>query len=903
MRDRNLRRWQTLVRERAKADWRELSLEVVDELACHLADLHASALERGESDADADRIALDALKSASFLELSKRPRARRSPVGYVQDFRLALRQLNATPVVSFVAVLSLALGIGANTAIFSLVDSLVLRTLPVNEPGRLAIVTDTANRSATTYRIWREIDERQLFERAFAWSDMRFNLSERGETDLVDGIWASAGIFDAMGVTPVVGRGFVASDDRRGGGPDGPVAVISYAFWQRRFGGAPDAIGRRVTVERIPFTIVGILPPEFFGPEVGRRLDLVVPIGAEPLVRTDRSALDDSWWWWLTIMVRLKPGQSLERATASLRAVQPAIRAATLPPDTAAFAAGTYLKEAYVVVGAATGSSDLRRRYERPLMTLLIVVGLVLLIACANIANLLLARATARRHEMSVRLALGASRWRLARQLLVESLVLAASGAALGLLVARWGSELLVQQLSTAASTVVLDLSLDGRVLGFTAAVTTITAVLFGIAPAFRSSRAAPIDAIKESGRGTVGERRISMAAALVVGQVALSLVLVVAAGLFVRTFSKLAALPLGFDRDRVLLVRVDMQRAPIDPGQRVPIIEQALDAVRAVPGVERAAFSLITPIGGGGWNGSFEVSDGVPLTDRQRRVYRNMVSPGWFATFGTPLLAGRDFARTDRTGAPTVAVVNESFARRFLHGANPLGRIAKPVNGLGAGRPIQIVGVVGDAAYESIRSDPPPTIYTSGLQPELGPPAASFDLHVRAARGSPALLARSVAAAINGVHPDLALTFRTLSDRVDAALTQERIVAMLSGFFGALALLLAGLGMYGVTSYAVTRRRTELGIRMALGAPPSGVVRMVLARVALLVGAGVLIGAGISAWASTLVATLLYGLEPRDPATLAGSAVALALVGAAASWLPAHRASRIDPAEVLRES
>jgi len=903
VRDRELKRWKTLVRERAKAEWRELSLEVVDELACHLADLHASALAGGASEADADRLAADVLRSASFLELSKRPRARRVPVGYLHDVRLAFRQLLATPVVTVVAILSLALGIGANTAIFTLVDSLVLRALPVKEPRRLAIVTDTANRSATTYRIWSEIERRHLFDGAFAWSEMRFNLAERGETEFVHGIWTSAGIFDTLGVTPILGRGFTAADDRRGGGPDGPVAVISYAFWQQRFGAAADAIGRRLTLERIPFTVIGVMPPEFFGPEVGRRYDVAIPIGTEPLVRGKESALDEPWWWWLTVMVRLKPEQSLESATASMRAAQPLIRAATLPAGAPADALESYLKEAYVVESAATGNSDLRRAYQRPLVTILIVVSLVLLIACANIANLLLARAAARRHEMSVRLALGASRWRLARQLLTESLVLASIGAVGGLVVARWGSVLLVQAISTRTNTVFLALPLDWRVLGFTGGVTIATALLFGLAPAFRTSNVQPIDAIKEGGRGASGDRRVSVAAGLVVVQVALSVVLLVCAGLFIRTFTQLARRPLGFDRDRVLLVRVDLQRAPIEPRQRIPVLERAVEAVRAVPGVAGAGVSLITPIGGDGWNGRFEVSGGVPLTDRQRRTYRNLVTPGWFATFGTPMLAGRDFAASDRTGAPYVAIVNESFARRFLDRASPLGHTVKPVGGFGQDKPMEIVGVVADAAYQSVRAAPPPTIYVPALQQELGPPAASFELSVRASSGSPALLTRSVAAAIAGVHPDLALTFRTLSDQVDASLTQERIIATLSGFFGGLALLLAGLGLYGVTSYAVARRRTEIGIRMALGAQPSEVVRMVLARVSVLVGAGVAAGAGLSAWASTFVATLLFGLQPRDPATLAGSAAVLAAVGALAAWLPARRASRIDPAEVLRES
>ena len=561
------------------------------------------------------------------------------------------------------------------------------------------------------------------------------------------------------------------------------------------------------------------------------------------------------------------------------------------------------LTDPYVLAGAATGNSSLRRAYQRPLILLMIVVALVLVIASANIANLLLARATARRHEISVRLALGASRWRLTRQLLTESLVLAFIGALAGLLVARWSSQLLVRALSTRTNTVFLALPLDWRVLAFTAGASIWTALLFGVAPAFCVSRVQPIDALKEGGRGTPADRRINLSSALVIVQVAVSVVLVVAAGLFVGTFSKLAVRPLGFDRDRVLLVHVDMQHAPIDRRQRMPILEQALDAIRRLPGVDGAGVSLTTPIGGDGWNGRFEVSGGAPLTDRQRRVYRNMVTPGWFTALGTPLLAGRDFNTTDRTGAPPVAIVNAAFAHSFLNDTSPLGRTTRQVGGVPEPWTLEIVGVVADAAYQSVRAAPPPTIYTSALQPELGLPATSFDISVRAAAGSPAQLTHGVAAAITGVHPDLALTFRTLADQVDANVTQERIVAMLSGFFAALALLLAGLGLYGVTTYAVTRRRTEIGIRMALGAAPAGVVRLVLARVTILVAVGVAIGAGVSLWASTFVATLLFGLEPRDPATFIGTVVVLAAVGAVAGWLPAYRASRIDPAEVLRDA
>ena len=835
----------------------------------------------------------------------------------MQHLRLAIRALRATPIVSIVAVLSLALGIGANTAIFSIVNSLLLRALPVKAPQQLALVTnDSASRMASwTNPIWEQIRQRgEIFDGVFAWSTMRFNLAAGGETQFVDGIWVSGGLFDTLGVPAMLGRTITVADDARGGGPDGPVAVISYAFWQRRFAGAADAIGRTLTIERVPYTIIGVTPADFFGPDVGRAFGVAIPIGTEPLIRGNESALDEKWWWWLTVMARLKPGQSVEAGTAALRGVQPQIREGSLPEGPPG-AVAEYLKDKFTLVAAGTGNSQLRQRYQRPLLTILVVVGLVLLIACANIANLLLARATARRHEWSVRLALGAARWQLARQLLTESLILAASGAALGVVIARWSSRLLVQQLSTQTNTVFLDLALDWRVFAFTSAVTIGTALLFGMAPAFGASRVPPMEALKEQGptfaRGAaVGKRfalvgHLNVASALVVAQVALSLVLVVAAGLFMRTFSSLANLHLGFDRDRVLLVAVNSLRTDIPAADRLPMWERLRQRVLAVPGVSAAAVSFVTPVSGNTWNNRVDVSGAVPLSERQRISNFNAVTPGWFTTYGTPVLAGRDINDGDRKTAPPVILVNQAFAKRFLNGANPIGHTVTIGVASNPQPPKEIVGLVADAVYRALREPVPPTMYVPVAQfdDSRSPAPPQAFLSVRSSSGSPALLARSVGAAINGVNRDLALTYRLLSDQVNQSLTQERVVAMLSGFFGALALLLAGLGLYGVTSYAVTRRRGEIGIRLALGAAPSGVVRLVLSRVSVLVIVGVVVGAGASVWLSRFVETLLFGLEPRDPATLAAAAATLVTVGAVAGWLPAHRASRIDPAQVLRDS
>jgi len=823
----------------------------------------------------------------------------------MQDLRDAFRALIATPVVTLVAILSLALGIGANTAIFSIINSLLIRALPVEDPQRLHIVLNGRDLRPAfwTNPIWEQIREHQsLFDGAFAWSSTRFNLADGGQTEFVNGVWASGRYFDVLGVSAILGRTFTETDDRRGGGPDGPVVVISYHFWQRRFAGAADVIGRSLTVERVPFTIIGVAPPGFFGVDVGRTFDVAIPIGTEPVIRGKESSLDRRSTWWLSIMLRLKKDQSNADGDAALRGVLPQLREATMPQDWRPQDKDGYLREGFGLIPAATGASGLRQRYRLPLTTIMVVVGLVLLIACANIANLLLARATARRHELSVRVALGASRWRIARQLLAESLLLSGTGALVGLLFARWGSRLLVRQLSTSTTNVFLDLAVDWRVLGFTAAVAIGTAVLFGTAPALRGTRVQPNDALKSEGRGVIGEGRLSLGNALVVVQVALSLILIIGAGLFVRTFASLANLNLGFDRDPILVVSINAQRAQLEPDQRRELFSRLVEAASNVPGVTSAALSAVTPISGSTWNNRIELPDGPSLPENERLTYINLISGDWFRTYGTPLIAGRDFTSADIKGSQQVAIVNEAFARKFAYGKNPVGtRVRQPGFGDDPTIDREIVGYVKDAAYRSLREPVPPTMYVPSAQ-QASPPS-SMAISVRAAGGSPVLLTKSLAASLTAVRSDLALTFRPLADQVNAALTQERIVAMLSGFFGILALLLAGLGLYGVTSYTVSRRRSEIGIRMALGAAPGRVVAMVLRRVAILVGLGVIAGAAVSLWAARFVTVLLYGLQPRDPLTLAGAVVVLATIAALAGWIPARRASRIDPARVLRDA
>jgi putative ABC transport system permease protein len=575
--------------------------------------------------------------------------------GDLQDFRLAIRALRATPVVTIVAVLSLALGIGANTAIFSLVNSLLMRALPVVAPQRLVVVTTATAAGRGTpswwsYPVWEEIRSRPtLFGGAVAWAPNRFNLASGGPAEFVDGLWVSGSFFSTLGVRPVAGRVFTEADDARGGGPDG--AVVSYDFSKRRFGDAGMAVGRMLTLDKVAFTIVGVTPPEFFGPEIGHRFDVVTPFAAEPLLRGRESLLDQRGHGWVTIMARLKPDQTVQTATVALQRVQRPIWEATIGRNTLPEYRELYFQQSFAVAPAATGQSVLRDRYKHPLLAIMVVVALVLLIACANIANLLIARASARRHELTVRLALGASRWRIARQLLAESAVLAVTGSACGLLMATWSSRLLVRQLSTLTERVFLDLSLDWRILIFTVAVGGATALLFGTAPALSASRNEPASALRTSTQQAPPGAGSSW---IVVAQVALSLVVIVAAGLFIRTFSALASRHAGFEGDRVLVVGMDSRQTTIAPAQRAQTYDRAREAVRALPGVSGAAVSMLTPVDPmGALVARTEVSGAAPLpaTAERQEGFVNVVSPGWFRTFACRCWPAAILPRgTDRT-------------------------------------------------------------------------------------------------------------------------------------------------------------------------------------------------------------------------------------------------------------
>jgi len=818
-----------------------------------------------------------------------------------QDLRAAVRGLRKSPGFALVAIGTLALGIGANTALFSIFSSLILRPLPVRDPGSLALLAN----GSWSYLVWEEIRAREteLFDGAFAWSTQSFDLSPSGQSDTVDGAYVSGRLFDVLGVTAIRGRMIVPADDG-GAVPEAPVAVISHRLWRQRFAGASDVLGRHLTVQRVPFTIVGVMPPGFFGPDVGRMTDVMLPFAAEPLIRGQESRLASVGSSWLQIMVRLKPGQSLEQASAALRTVQAQIvETATISRQRS---------EPLTLVSAATGRSSLRRSFETPLFAMVVAVGLVLLVACANIASLLLARALARRRELSVRLALGGSRWRIARLLFIESLIVAVTGAGLGLVFASWSSALLVQQLSTWESTVSLDLALDWRVLSFSAALACLSAITAGVAPMLGLKSVTPGEALKEAGRGISGDRRFGVRSTLVVAQIAVSLVLVVAAGLFLRTFTSLNRLPLGFEPEPLLVVELNLQAGGGPPEERGARVERLRDAAAAVSGVRSASVAAEQLLTGGGWSsGMVGIGDGPISRTGRPGLWLNATTPGWFETMGIPLRSGRDFGAGDRIGSRPVAIVNEAFVRQYLPGGQPIGQRVRlgfdplgfdRVRGLGQRTRREIVGVVGDTVYPSPREGMQATMYVPIAQRNPSEFWETVLLTLNAAPGRRATVEREVDAALTRVDPTIAFTFGNFDRLVEATVTQERLLAMLSSFFGGLALLLAAVGLYGVVAHAVRARQTEIALRMALGAAPSSIVGLVFQRVGVLIGAGLAFGLAGSLWAARFVEALLFHLEPRDPVTFAGAAAVLAAVGVLAAWMPARRAARLDPATVLRE-
>jgi putative ABC transport system permease protein len=823
-----------------------------------------------------------------------------------RDLTYGARLLRVNPAFATVAILSLALGVGANTAIFQLLDAVRIRTLPVKNAGELAEVRIaepvggrtgqfTGRRPSLTNPLWEQVrDRQQVFTEMFAWSAPTFDLTTGGEARYAQGLWVSGDFFAGLGVAALLGRTLTPADDRRGCAA--PPAVLSYGFWQREYAGSPSAIGRSILLDGHAFDIVGVTPASFFGVEVGRAFDVAVPLCAEPISRGARTAMDKKDVWFLGAMGRLKPGVTLEQARAQLASISAPMFQATLP-SYRADDAKHYLQFKLGAYPGGTGISQLRRQYESPLWLLLATTGLVLLIACANLANLMLARATAREREIAVRLAIGASRGRIVRQLLAESLLIAALGSGCGALLAQWLSRFMVGFLTTENNRIFVALTLDWRIFAFTATLGVLTCMIFGLVPAIRATGTSPGAAMKAGSRGSTDTReRFGMRRALVVAQVALSLVLVVGALLFARSLRNLMTLDAGFKQDGVLVVNLDLRRAGVPEERRNALFADLTSRLGALPGVTSAAQALIVPVSGEGWNNNI-VIDGKKYPDN---VNFNSVSDGYFRTMGTPLLAGRDFDGRERPGPEKSAIVTELFAHKFFAGADPLGKaflIDEP-----PGRPRilnRIIGVVKDTKYTDLREEFTPLVFFSSAQEEK--PYAFLQVVMRSDAPLQTVTAE-VTAVVGQANSNIIVQFQTLPAMVRDSLMRERLMATLSGFFGALAGLIATIGLYGVMSYTVARRRSEIGIRMALGAGRREVVGMVMREAGMLLIAGVVVGTVLAIAAARTAAALLFGLHPGDPATLAMAAGGLGLVAMLASYLPALRASRLEPTEALRE-
>jgi len=827
-----------------------------------------------------------------------------------QDLRYGARLLRQNPGFALVAVLSLGLGVGANTAIFQLLNAVRLRTLPVKDAQELVevkVVEAKGGRTGSfrgrnvqlTQPLWEEIrHDPQPFSAMLAWGVSSFNLAPGGESRFAEGLWVSGGFFDALGVPPLVGRVFTEADDRPGCGS--PGAVISYAFWQREYGGALSAIGRTLPIAGHPFEIVGVTPASFFGVEVGRSFDVAVPLCSEAILRGEESGMGKRDAWWLGAMGRLKRGSSLPQADAWLRAVSAGIFQATLPPAYAPDDVKNYLAFKLGAFPGGSGVSSLRRQYETPLWLLLAIAGVVLIIACANLANLLLARASAREREMAVRFALGASRGRVVRQLLVESLLLAVLGAGLGAWLAQALSSALVAFLSTDSDRLFVDLGTDWRVLAFTAALAVAACLLFGLAPALRATGTSPATVLKAAGRSLTDRReRFGLRRGLVVAQVALSLVLVVGALLFVGSLRNLMVLDAGFRREGLLVTSLDLRSANVAADRRVALYRDVLQRLRAIPGVESAADSFIVPVSGSGWNDNV-FSEGGSGKKPKTVANFNRVSGGFFKTMGTPLVAGRDFDDHDVLSSPRVAIVNETFAKKVLDDAKALGRTFEVEQRPGERqRKYEVVGLVKDMKYTDLREAFTPIAYLPTTQDEEPSP---FDAMIVRSNAPLTSLTASITRAIGEVSPEIAITFQPFASQIRESLLRERLMATLSGFFGALAGLLATIGLYGVMSYTVARRQSEIGIRMALGADRGAVLRLVMGEAGTLLAAGLLAGTLLALAAARTAKSLLFGLPPWDPATLAMAAGALAAVAVAASYVPAWRASRLEPTVALRQ-
>ena len=842
----------------------------------------------------------------------------------IQDVRFGLRTLARAPGFTTVVVLSLALGIGANTAIFTLLDSILFKMLPVQNPQELALLQWSVPLDRGFHGHWydgsswpedgKEVGfsfpypsfqqlraRNQVLSAIFAFADLgrEMNIVADGEPGLAHAQMASGGIFTTLGVLPVAGRLFSDSDDRPGAPP---VCVISGGFWKRRFGARPDIAGKAVTIAGVPFQIIGVTTPNFSGLAAGSNVDVWVPLSAQPLVEPNLdptvSMFTAADHWWVQIMGRVKPGVSRAQAAADLDLIFKPTAAEVTPSRNGEPPVVPSLE----LGRAGQGFGQLRKQFSKPLFVLMGLVGLVLLIACANVANLLLARATARQREISVRLSLGASRARLIRQWLTESIVLAFLGGAVGCLFAYWGTGLLISLITATGDTISMSVSPDLRVAGFTAGACLLTGVLFGIGPAWRAARVDLVPGLKRGPQSiSVAGLRLGFGKTLVVGQVALSLVLLFGAGLFVRTLVKLRNVDPGFDTRNILIFGMNPTKSGYKEAALNDFYSRVQKRVAALPGVISATSSFHLLLNDGTRGEALSIPGYLPKPGEGLSVRIMPAGPGFFATMKIPLLRGRDFTERDTEGAPKVAVVNEAFARLYFPDREPLGQQI----GLGWGKPLpkfEIVGLARDSKYNSLRESATATVYQP-IQQSEEIPFLYFELRTA---GNPLSLVPAVRSTVGSIDRNIPLFgIQTEAQQIDDALLQERLFARLAGFFGLVALLLVCVGVYGILSYAVTQRISEIGIRMALGAQRADVLSMVMHEAFLLVLAGAVIGipASLAAtrYASSVISDLLFGVKASDVPTIGLSTAALLVVALFAGFLPAHRATRVDPMVALR--
>lgn len=856
----------------------------------------------------------DAARTAAYRKLGNPTRIREevydmNSLGFLEttwhDVRYGARMLRRNPGFALVAVLSLALGIGANTAIFQLIDALRLRSLPVESPEELVFVRigETPNGRTgrftgrypmLTYGLWDRIDEASLtsFDGIAAWGATTLELASSGESRPVQGMYVSNRFYSTLGVRAAAGRLPQPAD---AADCSEPGAVVSHSFWQRQYAGDASAIGRAISVDGKPFPIVAVTEEKFFGMEVGRQFDVALPLCAQPILNPESNALTSPSWWWLGAIARLRPGVTVEQATAELQGVSPGIFEATLPGNYNAQTADDYKAFRLAARPAADGTSSLRQQYGDALTMLLWIAGLVLLIACGNLANLMLARATARRREMAVRLAIGASRRRLMRQLMAESLLVAACGAVLGAWVASLLGSSLVSFIETPASPLFLDIAPGWRMAAFATGLGILTCVAFGLVPALRATRTEPGKALGSRGE-TDPSGRFNLRRVLVVGQLAVSLVLLVGALLFVLTFYNVATVDTGIETEGVIVAEYDYRRAGVADDAHAPFQREFAETLRNLPGAGEVARVAIVPLSGSGWNQSLFVDGqqqtGFPLINR--------VDGNYFSLVGSPIVAGRTFDVRDVPGAPNAAVVTEKFVERYLPGRDPIGRTFHfDVSPGEAPTMYTVVGVSRNARYSDVHDDVEPMIYLAMEQETQYGPFLSILVRpkVPAEVVSPALIAAA------RERPGMLAQVTTLSETVKQTLVRERLMAALAGFFGALAAALAAIGLYGVMSYMVSRRRQEIGVRMALGAGRGRILGMVLREAGVMVAAGLVVGGTLAALGARYTQSMLFGLTATDARVIGGAAVLLAVIAVLASLWPAQRAARLEPTVALRDA